>query len=1137
MYRKKRYLVLVLVSVFTVLVALTPFLLSSPAVLHYFLSSVNRKIPGRLSIDSWLIGWQQGVLCQNVVYSNPEKGINIAIPSLASNRGLMELVLAPKNFGTVHVDSPLVELSRQTLLEFFATGKTAAAGTGEGRGPGGNEAPLWDGLFLDLKARDGQVKTVWDNQDFIVAFSNVSVDSTLAAGIASFEIGFHTLQQGFVEAAGTLNLPVHEHGWLETIITEAVVKISSLQVEELLHAGAMLTKLPRGEGVMNGDFQFKATGLDHIEFSGLAELTDVSLSGGFLGDDQPSFRKFHIAAKQGKRTSSGWSFKELELFSDTLDMKMSGEFAPENLQLNARGSINLPVLFDQVPRLLKVNESVFMETGFLDFAVEAESGPHPSMKLKVKAGSIGGIFKDQRFSWNSPVSLLINGEKSGTGVRVNALQFDAPFGRAKGNGDLHSFVLDGEVDLDKALADAGMLFQLGWSGAGKMDLLVKSGPAENNGDRIRIDTNLDIEDFMLFRHDKQVVPRHLFSLIGGFEAPNTFFDHGTGELDLQVVLSSWLGEVYLVMNGEKSGDRPFRTYYTTDSEIDLGQLAALLDTFHILGNGSEVDGALQLQAAGFAGGSPLEIRDLSAEITDFILEGNGTVFAEPRVHLQIIQPVNEEAPFLSMRELKVAADKDNFFRYGAGLNLVDLSQRRLTLHNMRLESESVTAVLDRLVIPDWREPVNGIRPQFSLSAELAKMTEGFKAVGLLPADMAFTGSSEIAVQHDEKDESTQEMNLDVQVDGFSLARRNKMLIDCGNVLFSSRVRGRIPFGEMMVEELSLRSRILDLDGAGKVSEGGTMRMLELSGNMTPALDNVASILAEEFNMDLKMEGQPEERFVLKFPLGNNSGGGNGQLDVSSSLHADSITFDGLELHTVSLPFHFADSMLHMELSSRMNEGGFDFAADTDFTADPPVMKTSGSRQVMTGVKLNDPLISILLSRFHPLFGGLAQPNGLIDARLDSLWWPMGEGGKNEANLVTIFNVRGIELESKSQLKNILTLFELEKEKLKLRDNEIYCIGKKGRIKCSPVRVMAGDVEIVLSGSTALDRSLAYEIEVPITGKLVSTEESRPLDGAGVKVAVTGTIEDPAFDKETVTSEIQRLLKQVADETNNKTDGT
>ena len=782
--KKKRYLVLILVPVFIVLVVLSPFLLSSSSALHFFVTGINKNISGTISIESWLIGWQQGVLCQNVVYSNPDKGLIVSIPSLTSNRGLLELVLAPKNLGIVHVDSPLIELSGSSVQAFFTGDKTIASEGKNNPRPSVEEIPVWEQILVEFKSRDGVVKANWVDQNITLALNNVSVDSTLAAGVATFEIGFHALDQGFVSATGSVNLPAHEYGWLETIIAETEIKVSSLQLRDLLQAGSAINKFPQGEGIVNADFQIRPVGFDDIEINGLAELTDVKVSGGFLGEDQPTFQKVHLTVEEGRWTDHGWSAEGFELVSDTLNMKASGKFLSETTELSAQGILNLPILFDQVPRFLRVHESTFVETGSVDFTVVLnDKSPDASLKFKAKANNIGGIFQDQRFSWDSPAVLLFNGEKKGTNLQVSALRFDAPFGRAKGSGDLHSFSMNAVLDLDKVFTDIGTLFQLDLTGSGKMEFTMKSDLAENEVDKFKVDADITINNFKLRRHDQSIIPLNQFSLIGSLKAPNTYVGQGNGELDIQIVLSSWLGEVFLVMNGEKPEGGAFKGYYTSDSELDLGKITTLLHTFNILDSETRMAGTMQLQAAGFAGNSPLEIRDLSAEITKFVLEGNGALFNEPWVKLNILQPINEDVPFLSVRELKVAQDKKVFFRNGAGLNSIDFSAQNFTLHNVQLQAKSVSATVDSLVIPNWLEPYNGIRSQFTIAADLEKMTEAFQAFGILSRDMSFSGSSQATFLLAEKDELNQEMRMYVQIDGFGMKRLQEMLVEPKDVVF------------------------------------------------------------------------------------------------------------------------------------------------------------------------------------------------------------------------------------------------------------------------------------------------------------------------------------------------------------------
>jgi hypothetical protein len=351
--------------------------------------------------------------------------------------------------------------------------------------------------------------------------------------------------------------------------------------------------------------------------------------------------------------------------------------------------------------------------------------------------------------------------------------------------------------------------------------------------------------------------------------------------------------------------------------------------------------------------------------------------------------------------------------------------------------------------------------------------------------------------------------------------------------FSARLQGQATSGAMTVNELQLRSDILALDVTGTISDQGAMQVLELSGIVTPDLASVAAFSGRLFDLDLQMEGRPEERIAIRYSLRRKPDDSAGQLSILSAVHPDRLVINGIELRSVTVPFHVDNRNLHMELSGRLNEGRFELVTDTDFAGKPAILKIPGNGQVMTGVKLDDSLVSHLLSKIHPLFGGLAKPSGIIDVRLDSLWWPIGEKGASQENFVVIVDAREILLESSIQLKNILVLFGLEKEKLQLRDNEIYCIGNNGRIKCSPVRVMAGGAEIIIGGSVGMDRSLDYEVEVPITNKLVRDERSEVPPGETVKVAVKGTSEKPIFDRQAVLSAIQGSMQQAARETGKK----
>ena len=98
--------VLLLVAV----VGLFPVFLSSGWIQDLFLTRVNNRIPGTISLESCSIGWQQELQCKSVSYHDEQKGIHVDIPKLSGSQGLLALVVAPMNLGTISLHDPVLVL-------------------------------------------------------------------------------------------------------------------------------------------------------------------------------------------------------------------------------------------------------------------------------------------------------------------------------------------------------------------------------------------------------------------------------------------------------------------------------------------------------------------------------------------------------------------------------------------------------------------------------------------------------------------------------------------------------------------------------------------------------------------------------------------------------------------------------------------------------------------------------------------------------------------------------------------------------------------------------------------------------------------------------------------------------------------
>jgi hypothetical protein len=169
----------------------------------------------------------------------------------------------------------------------------------------------------------------------------------------------------------------------------------------------------------------------------------------------------------------------------------------------------------------------------------------------------------------------------------------------------------------------------------------------------------------------------------------------------------------------------------------------------------------------------------------------------------------------------------------------------------------------------------------------------------------------------------------------------------------------------------------------------------------------------------------------------------------------------------------------------------------------------------------------VLKRINPVFGLLARPAGTISARMDRFSWPLAANGAAQADFSTVFNVSKIKLTSNGVLREILDIAGLGDEPLTLEQNEITCNAAKGRISCTPLKILVAESEMTMGGSVGFDGSLDYLLEVPVTSKLVGKEGYRVLKGTTLKVPIHGNSGQAIFDPDALSQAISDLLAQAA----------
>lgn len=1121
--KKKRYWVSILLVLLLAVFTFLPFILSSSSVTRMIVSGLNKKTPGTLRIGSWLVGWQQGFLCQDIVYENRRKGLRISIPRLTSTQGLAELLLSPGNLGLLALDTPVVEFSAPGTPRDVPPDSQPAPAADKGK------KNAWEKFAVQLQVRDGSLRFASGDGLPETGVKNIDLHSNLSAGEIDFDLSFRDLaNQGEVAAKGHLNLPAGGKNVLETLYAETEVRVRDLQIRDYLSFAAHRLGLPVGEGMLTADFHIKIAGLEDFELNGSAEAADLKLAGGMLGKDSPSFRNVRLTLEEGEWSRLYRRVKLIRVESDAGSLDFSGEHKDRRIRINSRGSISIPVLFDQFPHMLKVREEAFIESGTLEFAadmdVEEQKGKFDFM---ARTENVGGLYNGRPFAWDSPVTAILHGENEGLDVRIRRLQVESPFLKAFGRGDLTSFALEASADVEKTLAELGRLFQHSWTGSGKLELLMNASAAGRDS-LYTVDADLNIGHFSLSRQDTVVVPNQDFSIVGSAGVPFSLLREREGRFDLQFALSSWLGEIIFTMNGDKRREGLRNARYSTDTNLQLDSLVRLLHALDLAPEQADVRGDLQVQAAGYIDGSLVGFDEFNGRIHDFAYRNNDTGFSDPEIRLYIKRAVNDEIPSLVIHDLEVADSRDAYFRAGSGTNGIDIAAFSLFLHGIGMEAGPGNMQLEELVLENWRKPLDTVRAKGMINADLSVLAPLLQHAYPPAGDIRLAGAGSLTFSAADRGESGRDMTADLQIEAFSASRGGTLILPADDLGLSLYLEGRSLPGTLAVKDLRLFSGPLDLTAGGTVRLADAQREVALQGTLTPKMDKLAGILGSAFAADMTLQGRRSGDFVLRYrwPAAGETQGGR-SLTLSAGLQADRIEYRGLRFSDLGIPVSLENEMLHLQALGAMNGGRVDFSAQTDFSGDPATVTVPENSRIMTDIELEKPLVEGILQGIHPLFGVLAVPTGRMNVTLDSFAWPVRPWNAEAAAFTAVFEVSRINLDSSGLLRSILAGFALEEERLQLRDSQISCSAGQGRISCTPVRITAADSEMVLSGSVGMDKSLDYVLEVPITEKLVSREVYTLLEGATVKVPITGSVGKPVFDQKMMTAAIRDLVKKAA----------
>lgn len=1123
---KRRSVIIAASLVLVALLFFLPLFLCLQPVLRVTLDSINRRLPGSLEVQSCSLGWWQGIRCEEPRYQDSVLGVRMAAPKLTGDKGLFALMVAPRYLGEITLEQPTFTfLPHPVGGEQPQHGETVAVTPGEQSVPAQEaaaRAPWWEQLTLRLKVNKGLVVLEQAQGRPQELARDIDLKSSLAVGTVNYAFAFRSgleQQEGSLRAEGFINLPTARQSLIDALISRTEVEIKGLEIAAFLDLAASRWNFPRGKGVLDATCRVATAGIDDLEIQGETGLRGLQLSGGFLGQDQPVVDSLLFKFKGNHKGKEGWRLTTLKLASDPVRIEANGSYDRSTAAFAAKGSLNLPAIAAQLPHLLSLHEKTTFREGSVDFIVGVSGTPQEFvMKADCKTGRLAVVHDGQSFSWNTPLSLVAEADRRQGQTMVRTLQAHTPFFDAQGSGGADDFTLRATADLGRMFEELGKLFALNFDGKGKMDI---TGSSQEQGDgRCRFDTRIGIGNFALSRGGVPFLPAHDFLLTGEAWARFPFFQPGS-LTSLQINSDFWPGNFSIFAQKSEPESGKMQTSCSIKGKMDLERMNGF---FHGLVGGAppyKLGGTFSFDSSGGWENKSLFLEALDGTIEKLVVTGNGYSHQEPQLTVSLANKGMVGAHPFMVRELVVADNWQDFNEKERPLILVDFQRQRLDLRRLTLTAAGKTA-RGSLFLGNWRHPRLDFAAEVMGQSNAAFLTAFLKAAGWFSADLAMKGQAQTTFKSRSSGEQKVLTELAVQMEPFELLRGKKKLFGDARLFLNATLLG----GDdgVAIPAFVLQTTPLQVTGTGFV-QPNIPASLELQGKVTPNLAYFSDLLSSATGQKMALVGKQEGVFLFSSPF--NRPVDLKQMTLAARFPIDAFRFQGGELRQFDMPVEINRGKLRAVIAGEVSGGLVELQPQCDFAARRLEVSLPSSSQILQNIPLPQPLVDGVLAKIHPLFGVLAQPEGLIDLRLDSFSWPINAKGRQPPVYKATIGLSKMQLQPTKALLDILDLGGLDHQDLRFKEREVVCEGNGGRSICTPLHLLAGAAEIGMSGSVGRDRTLDFHVQVPVTEQLAGNVQQSVQQGATVDAAIVGTLNAPLFDQEAFLSLVAGQLSKAA----------
>ena len=1057
-----------------------PAILSSDMLKPRLLQQINRRLPGQLQVDQWRLKWFSGIEVKGIVYDDQQQNLLVKIAKLKLYRGLIQLIANVQNLGGIEIIEPQVV--------FFLQDQPRKTSSDTVQSSQPSSLPIFCGL---LKITDGSIRTAKaDHSEKLVAQNlDLYLDiSDIAKPIAYRVFLISGDKLGRFAGEGTLTLAADDPFNLSKIQSDARLKITHWELEDVLSILASRGHYPSGKGRLDADLALQGNSSENLEVKGKLALDRLELWGEPLGSDHPLIKRISTQI-DATIAPNILTLKQLTFHSSLASGSSQGTFAGDGQkQLQSSAEIDLAEVFSQLPHTLKLRRDAKLSEGKLKLSADLKTSKGVTAFDGIaRVDSLKGVSSGKTIAWNQPIAVKARGEMRPNGIWLDTLSLRSSFMNADGQGDLDHLQATLSADLAAALRELKKFIDLKeWDGSGQLFAKLQfkeTAPNQNHGV-----LNLEIRHLALSRNGRLILPEQNLKadLTGTIQQGKNLSDAEFQQPNLTVASPLVRGNFSAArLKLDPRGNLPVADGLSIDGSFNLQQISALLQNFNKLPNTTQMAGTAHIQTSGSLDEQTLMLNSTRVETRNFLYRSENRKISEDQFLLKTKGNLNFQK-------------KSTFFA------------------PVEISASPGTLIIPELTVSDWSNFQKDMKARAKANFDLAKLAKGYGDFVQLPENTQISGKGQFDLELDFSSPQAQFLKVDADLAPLAITSNTLPSISEDHVKLQADLK-RSPDGKSLtIENIQLNSTPVSLSAAGNLERSGESNLLTASGNINLDLKMLVPYLQKIAGSQITMSGKGDNPFNLKMISGGNRWADSlKHTDFTGAIRADAIEAFGVNISKTEVPIQIANATAVAKLDAAANGGHLDMQPTIDLSKAPYILSLPQNSQILKDVEITDAVAEKLLSKILPLFRGAVQAEGFVDLFMKHFNWPLEKQSEDKASFAGTLHLKGVRIKSSNLLAGLLDLIGVRGNEMNLADQDIDFEARNGRIETSPIRLKIDGYPIELMGSVGFDKSLDYTAKLPITPMLVGDKAYRYLEGTTIDVPIRGSSSHPDIDKSAV----------------------